>query len=69
MPTTAAPAEPRSAIYRTAKHRVGGDLKKYLTEARGRGDSFNTIAAALTKLGILVTYETVRSWCARLEIV
>lgn len=60
-------APPQSAIYRTAERAIG-DLPAWLTERRQAGVSFNGIASQLQDKNILVSYETVRSWCQRLDI-
>jgi len=57
---------PRSAIFRTANLAVGGDLKGWLAERRERGDSYQDIAFELRRAGIVVSWETVRSWYLRL---
>ena len=40
----------------------------WLTDQRGSGTSFSRISGTLRDFGVDVTYETVRSWCARLSI-
>jgi hypothetical protein len=48
---------------------VGGDLRTWLSEQRGSGASFQLMAGRLAQVGVLVSHETVRQWCARLEVV
>jgi hypothetical protein len=58
----------RSAIYRTVALAVGGDVYAWLSERRQRGDSFEDIAVELRGRGIVLTGETVRTWCSRLGV-
>ena len=60
-------APPQSAIYRTAERAVG-DLPTWLAAQRSQGVSFNGIASKLQDKNIIVSYETVRSWCQRLQV-
>ena len=59
---------PRSAIWRTAEVAIGRDLRAWLDEERSSGASYQLMAGRLAQRGVMVSHETVRSWCSRLQI-
>jgi hypothetical protein len=61
------PEVPNSPAYRAAEQAVG-DVPGFLTNQRSTGASYAEISILLRMYGATVSYETVRSWCARLQI-
>ena len=59
---------PHSAIWRTAEFAIGGNLIEWLTDQRDCGASYQFMAGQLAQRGVMVSHETVRSWCQRVEI-
>jgi transposase-like protein len=51
-----------------AEKAVGGDMARFLQDARAEGRSNRDIANRLMALGVEVSYETVRGWRLRLGV-
>ena len=58
---------PNSPAWRNASS-VILDLPEWLRRERTGGSSYHFMAAQLNRLGAMVTHETVRAWCSRLDI-
>lgn len=58
----------QSRIFPLADRVLGGQLAQRLRDQRSAGASFDAIARQLSSDGIEVSGETVRTWCADLEI-
>ena len=57
---------PNSLAWRNASA-VVTDLPDWLYRQRQGGSSYQFMAGTLAQSGVMVTHETVRSWCKRLE--
>lgn len=60
--------QPTGTIYPLADKALDGSLAERLRGYRDDGLSFYAIRDALRDLGIAVSHETVRRWCAELGI-
>ena len=47
---------------------IGGNLIEWLTDQRQCGASYQFMAGQLAQRGVMVSHETVRSWCQRVAI-
>lgn len=58
----------RSVVFRHAQEVFDGSLVDWLRQQREADKSYEEIAVALRLHGVVVTRETVRSWCARFDV-
>lgn len=58
----------RSEAFRKADAALNGELVKWLREQREAEKSHEEIAVSLRLLGVVVSRESVRSWCARFDV-